>query len=282
MIMPETSICPCCERRCDLTDPQCERGKEYRETGVIPEQVDQTVGGRNYREYTGRGEWHAQGHSENIRKRPSCESKPIADRRKHFSDGEKDDTGRRRHGSGEDGDIDKRRQYRRERYENADTNDRIVINLRELGHKIHYRFEGKGSQERVLCILKERGGITQRELTERLGIKPGSASELLAKLENAGMILRTPNDDDHRMVNISLTETGREQAQKADGLRKKKQEAMFACLTDEEKKALLGLLEKLNRGWECQSVKTGCYGERHRHHSGAGHQREQDWQERKK
>ncbi len=248
--MTEVNICPCCGRHCDLNDPHCERGREYTETGVIPERAERMAEGRHHSEDTGRRERHAHGRSEN-----------------------------------------KRRQYRRERYENADTNDRIVINLRELGHKIRYRFEGKGSQERVLCILKEKGDITQRELTERLGIKPGSASELLAKLENAGMILRTPNDDDHRMVNISLTESGREQANKADGLREKKQEAMFACLTDEEKEMLLGLLEKLNRGWEFQDTEKGHDGEWRRHHrggghhsgtgyhSGTGHHREQDLQE---
>jgi len=153
--------------------------------------------------------------------------------------------------------TDKRKQYRNERYENADTNDRIVINLRELGHKIRFQFAGKGSQERVLEILKERGDITQRELTERLGIKPGSSSELLAKLEHAGMIRRSPNERDRRVMNLSLTEAGREQAAKVDGLREKRQEEMLSVLTSEEKEALLGLLEKVNRGWEVQDNGRG-------------------------
>lgn len=278
--MTEIKICPCCGRHCDLNDPHCERGREYRETGVIPERDDKSVSERNHGEYTGSGEGHVSRHNENIRKHPSREGKPIADRRKHFPDGEKGNEDRRRDGVGEDRDADKRKQYRNERYENADINDRIVINLRELGHKIRFRFEGKGSQERVLGILKEQGDITQRELTERLGIKPGSASELLAKLENAGMILRSQNDEDRRMVNISLTEAGRERAKKVDGLREKKQEEMFACMTAEEKETLLGLLEKLNRGWEFQEMGNHHYGNPHRHSGHGGHRKPYDSQGR--
>ncbi len=29
-------LCPCCGRHCYLDEVQCERGTEYRETGVIP------------------------------------------------------------------------------------------------------------------------------------------------------------------------------------------------------------------------------------------------------
>lgn len=29
-------LCPCCGRHCYLDEPQCERGIEYKETGVIP------------------------------------------------------------------------------------------------------------------------------------------------------------------------------------------------------------------------------------------------------
>ena len=68
--------------------------------------------------------------------------------------------------------------------------------------------EGKGSQKRILMILKENPGITQRELTRHLGIQPGSASEVLGKLESAGLIRRTPSEIDRRTTDITLTEAG--------------------------------------------------------------------------
>ena len=91
-----------------------------------------------------------------------------------------------------------------ERYHSADVNDRLIINLRDMGQTI-LLYEGKGSQKRILIILLEVGSITQRALTSRLGIQPGSASEVIAKLENAGLIQRTVSTDDRRTANIRLT-----------------------------------------------------------------------------
>ena len=54
--------------------------------------------------------------------------------------------------------------------------------------------EGRGGQNRVLTILKEEGEMTQRALTERLGIQPGSASEIIGKLEKGGCAKVVVND----------------------------------------------------------------------------------------
>ena len=102
-----------------------------------------------------------------------------------------------------------------ERYHSADVNDRLIINLRDMGQTIRLLYEGKGSQKRILIILLEVGSITQRALTSRLGIQPGSASEVIAKLENAGLIQRTVSTDDRRTANIRLTPEGEHLAKAA-------------------------------------------------------------------
>lgn len=60
-------------------------------------------------------------------------------------------------------------------YHATDINDKLVINLRELGHVLRFITEGKGSQSRILIILAEEGETTQQRLTGRLHIQPGSA-----------------------------------------------------------------------------------------------------------
>lgn len=40
-----THLCPCCGRHCYLDEVQCERGAEYRETGVIPPRRPRPDGG---------------------------------------------------------------------------------------------------------------------------------------------------------------------------------------------------------------------------------------------
>lgn len=82
-------------------------------------------------------------------------------------------------------------------------------------------YEGKASQKRILIILNEVKSITQRDLTMRLGIQPGSASEILSKLETAGLILRTINETDRRTADISLTKQGQQMAFEAAAQRQK-------------------------------------------------------------
>ncbi len=92
--------------------------------------------------------------------------------------------------------------------------------------------------------------ITQRELTERLGIQPGSASEVIAKLENAVFLIRTESESDRRTVDVILTKEGSRQAEEAKAQREGRHGEMFSALSQEEKAQLLGLLEKVNADWE--------------------------------
>ncbi|MGN0298346.1 MAG: MarR family winged helix-turn-helix transcriptional regulator [Lachnospiraceae bacterium] len=144
-----------------------------------------------------------------------------------------------------------------ENYDAMQVNNKLIMNLRDLGHMIRFLFEGKGSQKRILIILRETGGMTQRELTERIGVKPGSASEVIGKLENAGFIERTPSQADRRTVNIRLTESGQVQAEEAARQREIRHQEMFACLSEEERNTLLALLEKLNADWDKRYRENG-------------------------
>lgn len=136
------------------------------------------------------------------------------------------------------------------RYDFLDENNKLIWNFRDIGHTMLHISEGKGSQKRILIILNEVGSITQSELTHRLGIQPGSASEVLGKLETSGFIRRTPSENDRRTTDVELTEAGKEAAAEAFRKRKERHNQMFECLSDEEKQALLSLLEKVNADWD--------------------------------
>lgn len=202
--MTEKNSCPCCGRHCDLSEPRCGRGEEYRNTGKMPEQRQ------------GKKQEH---------------------------------------------------ELRTARYLAADTNDRLIFNLRDLSHIMRFLYEGKASQKRILIILNESEAMTQRDLTERLGIQPGSASEILSKLESAGWILRTQNEADRRTTDICLTDSGREIAAEALKQRRKRHEEMFSCLSEEEKQELLSLLERVCADWRIR------YGEREKAHEHGRHDR---------
>ena len=132
----------------------------------------------------------------------------------------------------------------------ANINDKLIMNLRDISHTMRSLYEGRGSQKRILIILHEVGKITQRALTERLGIQPGSASEVIAKLESAELITRTPSESDRRTADIQLSDKGRALASQAVNQRRCRNEEMFSCLSEDEKMELLTLLEKINTDWE--------------------------------
>lgn len=138
----------------------------------------------------------------------------------------------------------------KEQYFHLDKENKLIWNLRDIGHTLRQISEGKGSQSRILILLLEAETMTQKELTNRLGIQPGSVSEVLGKLESSNLIMRTPSDTDHRTTNIHLTQTGIELAQIAAKRRKERHQQMFSSLSEDEKDTLIQLLEKINADWE--------------------------------
>lgn len=153
-------------------------------------------------------------------------------------------------------------------YRAADENGKLIINFRDISHTMRFLYEGKGSQKRILIVLLEAGRMTQRALTEKLGIQPGSASEVIAKLESAGLIVRTSSTEDRRTTDISLTEEGKKQAMEARTQRDRRHEEMFSCLSEAEKKQLLTLLEKVNLDWERRYQDTEAKEQPSDHHHG--------------
>lgn len=161
-------------------------------------------------------------------------------------------------------------------YHSTEMNDKLILNLRDISHMMRMQYEGKASQKRILIILNASGMLTQKELTERLGIQPGSVSEILSKLENAGLITRTQNETDRRTMDIRLTDAGTELALEATAQRQKRHEEMFSCLTLEEKMTLLSLLEKIHTDWGCRFTKSPPHDhhghhEKHRYRGGNSH-----------
>ncbi|MDO4568197.1 MAG: MarR family transcriptional regulator [Clostridia bacterium] len=166
------------------------------------------------------------------------------------------------------GEAGERRSARPSYKRAPDMNGKLILCLREIGHMMRAQSDGKASQKRILIMLREAGGITQRDLTERLGIQPGSASEIIAKLEGAELVTRTPNATDRRTADIRLTEAGERLAADALEQRQQRQDEMLSCLSEEEKQALLALLEKLHEAWSArlgERARRGHGGRRGRH-----------------
>lgn len=60
----------------------------------------------------------------------------------------------------------------------------------------------------VLVLLWTRGDRTVRELGDELALDSGTLSPMLRRMEQAGILTRTRNIDDERVVTVSLADRG--------------------------------------------------------------------------
>ncbi len=101
------------------------------------------------------------------------------------------------------------------------------------------------SRGRILKILSGHDGVSQSKLQDIMKIKPGSLSELLQKLENAGQIIRIPDENDKRKRNVYITDAGREAFNELHAGHESEVRDFYDVLTDEDKDSLLGIMDKL-------------------------------------
>lgn len=66
------------------------------------------------------------------------------------------------------------------------------------------------NQISVLTSLDMAGALTPRELADAERVQPPTMTKVLAKLEERGLVQRTPHPTDGRQVLLSATQAGRE------------------------------------------------------------------------
>ncbi|HON80434.1 MAG TPA: MarR family transcriptional regulator [Spirochaetota bacterium] len=101
----------------------------------------------------------------------------------------------------------------------------------------------------VMLVLWEEDNITVGHLGERLALDTGTISPLVKRMEKAGLLARSRDPQDERVVRLTLTEKGTALKETAASV----PEALASCLdlSHEEylklKKDMTALLEKIHR-----------------------------------
>ena len=127
--------------------------------------------------------------------------------------------------------------------------EKLIRNLRRCGHYLRHHTEEKGSQRRVLFLLRRNGPMTQKDLLDAMGVRAGSLSELLSKLEARGCIAKEKSEADKRNYNVTLTPAGSEALEELQRQYQDSMAALLADFPDEDKIELNRLLEKLQNTW---------------------------------
>lgn len=103
------------------------------------------------------------------------------------------------------------------------------------------------AQLSALTSLRLAGAMTPRELADTERVRPPTMTRILGKLEERGLVGRTPHPTDRRQVIIVPTEQGRAVLAGFDRARHTWLARQLADLPDEDRQTLLRAAEILQR-----------------------------------
>lgn len=98
----------------------------------------------------------------------------------------------------------------------------------------------------LLVRLYENQGITQEELSSMLSLDKTTIARNLKKLDDQGYIKRIKREDDKRSYSIDVTEKSLKIKDEVYRILHSWEEKLNSCLTNDESKQLIILLNKLN------------------------------------
>jgi MarR family transcriptional regulator, organic hydroperoxide resistance regulator len=100
-------------------------------------------------------------------------------------------------------------------------------------------------QLHLLGLLNELGPTTVSHLAALLGTSPPSASAMVDRMVDTGLVVRERNEDDRRVVTVSLSPGGKNALEAALGGRRGMLERVLSQLDDEELQTTLRVIDRL-------------------------------------
>lgn len=97
----------------------------------------------------------------------------------------------------------------------------------------------------LIHYIKRHDNARMKELAEFLEITPPSATTMVNKLVDIGFLRRAYDRRDRRTIIISLTEKGQRLFKRAEMEKRRIFEEMLSRITEDERKNLLRILEKM-------------------------------------
>lgn len=86
----------------------------------------------------------------------------------------------------------------------------------------------------LLCILEEKEGVSQKEISQKLNISPPTVAVSIKRLEKAGFVERRADEKDQRMSRIYLTAEGKEIIRKSRLCIEENEKILFKGFSESE------------------------------------------------
>jgi DNA-binding MarR family transcriptional regulator len=101
------------------------------------------------------------------------------------------------------------------------------------------------AQVNVLCRLFAQDGMTQSEIAEQLSVQGATITNMLQRMEEAGLVTRRRDPDDNRLVRVYLTEMGRKQERAITEQAMRVEQAVFEGLNASERALLRRMMRRM-------------------------------------
>lgn len=98
----------------------------------------------------------------------------------------------------------------------------------------------------TMRFISENVNTTMKEVADYLGVAPPTATTIINNLVKMGLISRSEDENDRRVVHISVSETGKKLIAERSLIVKETLNKTLEVLDDEEKKSLIKILEKIS------------------------------------
>jgi len=98
-------------------------------------------------------------------------------------------------------------------------------------------------QFRMLVVLDTSGATSLSRLAEQLAVNPSTAMRMVDRLSAAGMVERTPDPEDRRVVRLVATEAGRRVVHAVTERRQTEITKIVAAMPDEHRGQMVRALQ---------------------------------------
>ncbi len=143
--------------------------------------------------------------------------------------------------------------------EPSPTASEVVMTLIATSHRLQRVFNTRlssqaravslsGPRLRLLLAVEEMGRLRMGDLAEDLGVTARTVTTLVDALEREGLLARLPDPTDRRATLLELTEQARTQFEQVRSLQMELGEELVASLDTQQRRQLLDLLSRLNKG----------------------------------
>ena len=98
----------------------------------------------------------------------------------------------------------------------------------------------------VVALLEMHGGLPMTRLAEELDVALPNATGIVSRLVERGIVRRTQDESDRRLVLVTLTDTGRGLIGEMEEGRRERMSRLFSAMTEDQQRRLLQSVKDLH------------------------------------